>query len=581
MCSISGFYHPKINLLNSKNHYQKILNSMCHVLHHRGPDEHDTVLSKHCGLAHTRLSIIDPHGGSQPMTRSINEHQFTIIYNGELYNSHELTAKLACAGIYPETSCDTELVLLSYLQNGPDFVKQLDGIFAFAIYDEFHSQLLLCRDPFGVKPLFYTIVDGMLVFSSELKGIHCYPSFQPILKKDGLNELLGIGPARIPGSGVLDGVYELLPGSIVTFSPYGKKEEIYYRICAHPHEDSYEETIEKTTFLVTDAIKRQMISDVPICTFLSGGIDSSLVSSVCATQLKKEGRSLQTFSFDFNQNDKYFKSNSFQPTRDQPYVEQMVSYLHSEHTYLECDSETQFELLTQSVLAHDLPAMADIDSSLLYFCSQVAKTHKVVLTGECADEIFGGYPWFHQEQFLRSHTFPWTPSLKPRTDLIHPDLLSYLHVEEYVANAYEKAISEVDILPGEDEIETSRRRIGYLNIRYFMQTLLNRMDRTSMYSGLEARVPFADKKLVDYIFNVPWHMKTKDGIVKNLLRQSAISLLPEEILFRRKSPYPKTYHPYHRLCDCSLTSSNCIQISNFIPFHILYKIGLTLFNNRR
>jgi asparagine synthase (glutamine-hydrolysing) len=331
----------------------------------------------------------------------------------------------------------------------------------------------------------------------------------------------------------------------MTVSHFGIHSTNFFHLECHPHYDSYQQTVEKTSFLVTDAIKRQMVSDVPICTFLSGGVDSSVVSAICASELKKKEQTLHTFSFDFTENAKYFKANSFQPSMDRPYVDKMVSFLQSDHTYLECSNDIQADYLYRSVCAHDLPCMADIDSSLLYFCSEVSKTHKVVLTGECADEVFGGYPWFHRPELLNSGTFPWTPSLEPRKSLLKKELLDELHMDTYVQNAYDCAISEIHVLPGENETETNRRRVGYLNIRFFMQTLLNRMDRTSMNTGLEARVPFADKKLVDYIFNTPWEMKSKDGVVKNVLRESARGLLPDEILFRRKSPYPKTYNPYY------------------------------------
>jgi asparagine synthase (glutamine-hydrolysing) len=264
--------------------------------------------------------------------------------------------------------------------------------------------------------------------------------------------------------------------------------------------------------------------------------------------LKEKGEQLKTYSFDFVNNDKYFKSNSFQPSLDRPFVDRMVEYLGSDHTYLECGSKTQADYLYKSVDAHDLPCMADVDSSLLYFCEKVSQTHKVVLTGECADEVFGGYPWFHREDMLNSGTFPWTPTLTPRLDLINSELSKVLNIPEYVQEVYNKSIMEVDILPDENEIETNRRQIAYLNIRFFMQTLLNRMDRTSMSCGLEARVPFADKSLVDYVFNIPWEMKAKDGVVKNVLREAARGLLPDDILFRKKSPYPKTYNPgYEKL----------------------------------
>lgn len=547
MCGISGFFNATIDFNTKRPYYEEILSNMKQALSHRGPDDSDIYLTKNCGLAHTRLSIIDLSGGHQPMQRELQAFPFHIVYNGEIYNTRELRERLKTHQVFPSTNSDTELLLLSYLTFGADFVKEVDGIFSFAIYDERHTCLTLFRDPFGVKPLFYSIQNETFLFSSEPKGILCFPGVRAVLKKDGLNELLGLGPARTPGHGIFDQFHELLPGTYLTVSANGMHTVTYFSLTSRPHEDSYETTIEKTRFLITDAIKRQMISDVPICTFLSGGVDSSLVSAVCAGELKKEGKRLHTYSFDFNDNHKYFKANRFQPAEDRPYVDKMVQFLDSEHHYLSCSNEIQADYLKKSVDAHDFPCMADIDSSLLYFCEKVSRKHKVVLTGECADEVFGGYPWFHRKDFLDAHTFPWTPDLDFRTHLLNKELLSYLNLPEYVNCAYKNAISEIDVLPFENETETSRRRISYLNIRFFMQTLLNRMDRTSMANGLEARVPFADKKLIDYVFNIPWEMKAKNGIVKNVLRQAARGLLPDEILFRQKSPYPKTYHPGYEL----------------------------------
>lgn len=545
MCSISGFFNPNAAFLGQQDHYMHILDEMRQVLRHRGPDEDDRILTDRCGLAHTRLSIIDLTNGHQPMTRFLDGYAYHIVYNGEIYNLDLLRSRLREHNVVPETTSDTEVLLLSFLTFGADFIKEVDGIFAFAIYDERHETLILFRDSFGIKPLFYTIHDGTIIFSSEPKGCFCFPGVEAILDRNGLNEILSLGPAHSPGSGVFKGFHELLPGSYMTCNRYGRHTTNYFHLESRPHFDSYEETIEKTSFFIQDAIQRQMVSDVPICTFLSGGVDSSVVSAVCAAALKKKGERLTTYSFDFTENDKYFKANSFQPSQDRPFVDKMVEFLGSDHHYLECSNTTQADLLTRSVDAHDLPCMADIDSSLQYFCEKVSHTHKVVLTGECADEVFGGYPWFHREEMLSSGTFPWTPSLEPRKALLSPSLVKELRMEDYVAEVYNRSVSEINVLPGENEIETNRRRVGYLNIRFFMQTLLNRMDRTSMYSGLEARVPFADRTLVDYVFNIPWEMKAKDGLVKNILRQASKGLLPDEILFRRKSPYPKTYNPYY------------------------------------
>lgn len=541
MCGISGFFHPKEDFTLNQPYYEGILDSMNLALKRRGPDDQGTFLCSHFGLTQVRLSIVDLVTGHQPMLKNSDSHTWGIVYNGELYNTEELRQELKAFGYSFETSSDTEVILTSYLEYGPDFVKKLNGIFAIAIMDPICNRLVLYRDRAGVKPLFYTKVGDTIVFSSELKGLFCFPGLHPVLDNNSLNEVFSIGPARTSGKGVFKDINEVLPGHHLICNSSSIHEECYWKLESHPHEDSYEKTIEKTAFLVEDSIKRQMVSDVPICTFLSGGVDSSLVSSICAKELKKKNKQLSTFSFDFVGNEKNFKASSFQPSQDRPFVEQMVKYLDSDHHFLECTTEAQAELLKDSVLAHDLPAMADVDSSMLYFCSQVHSFCKVALTGECADEIFGGYPWFHREECFLAHTFPWTMDLKARQVLLDDEFLSELGMEAYVKQTYEASLAQTPILQGESPMESRRREISYLNLRWFMQTLLNRMDRSSMYNSLEARVPFADHRIIEYLWNVPWEMKTKDGVVKNLLRQSGRGKLPEEILFRRKSPYPKTY----------------------------------------
>ncbi len=574
MCGISGFYNRKTDFLKNQENYQSILENMCQVLNHRGPDASDTLLQPHCGLAHTRLSIIDLESGCQPMTRKWKNSTYTICYNGEIYNANEWRNKLLKKGFIFSTTSDTEVILLSFIAYGPEFVKELNGIFAFVIYDHGKDCLYGFRDHCGVKPFYFTFHQENFVFASEIKGIFCFPDIKPQIDETGLCEIFGTGPAKRYGSGVFKGILELKPGHYFCLNEYEIHFTQYFRLCSHPHEDSYESTLEKTRFLVTDAIRRQMVSDVPICTFLSGGIDSSVVSGVCAMELAKTGKQLNTFSFDFAQNNRYFKSNDFQPTQDAPFVAKMVKHIHSNHRYLECDYDTQAKLLYPSVESRDLPTMADVDSSLLYFCSEVKQYNKVVLTGECADEIFGGYPWFHKEEFLNSGTFPWTPDLTPRTSLLRKDLLAKIHLEEYVQETYKESIKEIAVLPEDSEIEANRRRISYLNQKWFMQTLLDRMDRTSMYSGLEARVPFADYRIVAYMFNVPWEMKAKDGMVKHLLRQSCRGLIPDEILFRRKSPYPKTYDPHYE----NLLSSMLIQVlqNPKSPIHYIVDKGAVM-----
>lgn len=541
MCGFSGFYDQDASFLSNQDYLNCVLSHMTDLLTHRGPDHSATYLDSHCGLSHTRLSIIDVMRANQPFS----EGDYHLVYNGELYNTDSLSDELKRDNISFSTHSDTEVIFRGLIKEGPSFVKKLDGIFAFAFYNRRDASLLLARDYFGVKPLFYTYTNGTLVFSSEIKGLFAFPGVLPAVGKTGLCELFGLGPARNPGNAIFENIHELKPGEYLLQQGDTCHIEPYFTLEAQEHTEDLPTTIDHTRHLLIDAIKRQMVSDVDICTFLSGGIDSSVVSSICASELAKEGKTLTTYSFDFADNDKYFPNNPYQPSQDAPYASQMALYLKSEHHKLSCNSRIQFDLLNQSMKAHDLPCMVDVDSSLLYFCTQVGKSHKVVLTGECADEIFGGYPWFHREEFFVNGSFPWTPDLTPRLQVLRDDVVQALDIQSYVNFSCEAAEKLVPVLKGEPECDAKRRRISFLNIRYFMQTLLNRMDRTSMQASLEARVPFCDKALLSYVFNVPWEMKMAGGNVKGLLREASRGLLPDEVLFRKKSPYPKTYHPYY------------------------------------
>ena len=512
---------------------------------HRGHDQTGEYLNRNIGLAHTRLSIRDLVGGTQPMLRQRDGKTFGIVYNGEIYNAEELKADLLRRGCCFETTCDTEVILCGYMEYGMDIAKKLNGIFAFAIWDESRDALFLCRDRMGVKPLFYAIKGDALVFGSEPKALFAHPMIQPKADLDSFREIFGLGPARTPGCGVFCGLREVKPGCILEFSRERVQEAPYWTLEAKPHTDSYEETVEKVSWLLRDAVKRQLVSDVPVCSFLSGGVDSSVVTAIAARELAKQGVTLNTFSFDFTHNDTCFQSNAFQPTRDRPYVDKVLAIYPLHHTYLECDETTLADMLKDAVRMKDLPGMTDVDASLLYFCGLVKQHNKVALTGECADEIFGGYPWFYCEELLHADGFPWSSDMSARTVLLSDEAIRELDLEDYAQAQYRDSLARVPALPGEAGAVLRRRQMSFLNLRWFMQTLLDRMDRTSMAWGLEARVPFADHRIVEYVYNVPWEMKYQDGMEKKLLRDACKDLLPPELLYRKKSPYPKTYSPVY------------------------------------
>lgn len=543
MSGIAGFCNPRRAYTNELGKWNEILIGMNQVLRHRGPDGDGIYLRDGCGLAHVRLAIIDLVTGRQPLIRKRDGRSCAISFDGEIYNMPQLKKELLEKGLSFETTSDTEVVLAGYMAEGIDYIKKLNGAFSFALWDENESRLILCRDQIGVKPLFYAWAGDTLLFSSEPKALFEYKGFKPEIDKNSLCEIFALGPAKTQGKGVFCNVHEMLSGHYMIIDRCGSKTIPYWNLVSEPHTDSFDKTIEKTSELLYDAIKSQMLSDVPISTFLSGGVDSSLVTAVCARELAKEGKTMNTFSFDFEGNEKYFKSNAFQPSRDRPFVDMMVEFSKTNHMYLECDNLELADYLFEAVDARDLPCMADVESSLLYFCKKVTKYNKVALTGECADEIFGGYPWFHKKEAFETAAFPWSNNMESRKELLNDDLIHQLPLDEYAKAAYEETIAETPYLAGETAEESRRREIAYLNLRWFMMTLVDRMDRTSAYAGLSARAPFADKRILSYVFNVPWEMKCPDGLVKGLLRKAGEPYLPYDVLYRKKSPYPKTYHP--------------------------------------
>lgn len=548
MCGISGIYRQAGGMKQEERRYRNVLWAMNKAQRHRGPDEEGIYLSDACGLAHVRLSILDLEMGKQPMYYHTDAEKYAIVYNGEIYNMHEIRKELIEHGIAFETTCDTEVILKGYVVWGRDIVKRLNGIFAFAIWEEKAKRLILCRDRLGVKPLFYMVHGEEVIFASEIKAMLSYDKKIATVDRQGLCELLALGPAHTCGRTVYQGVTEVKPGTLCQLDERGIQEETYWQLEGHEHEDSEQKTVEKTAFLIRDSIRMQLLSDIPVCTFLSGGLDSSIVTSVASECMKQKGMSLATYSFDFEGNEEYFAANSFQPSQDAPFAKEMSEYLGTKHTVLSCSNEKLFIHLYDAMRARDYPCMADVESSLLYFCGEVSKHFRVTLTGECADEIFGGYPWFYRKDMFERQAFPWSHDMEARTALLKTELVEELKLGQYSVEAYENTIAKTPRLSGETGEEARRRELSYLNLKWFMATLLERMDRTSMNRGLEARVPFADHRIVEYLYNVPWHIKFMGNMEKGLLRHAAKGLLPDCVLFRKKSPYPKTYHPeYERM----------------------------------
>lgn len=540
MCGITGFIEWRGDLTQ----HSRLLIQMTETLANRGPDASGTWISGPVAFGHRRLSVIDPENGAQPMIARHEDQTYAIVYNGELYNADELKNELKQRGHHFLTHCDTEVLLHAYIEWGPDCAEKLNGIFAFAVWDGLREQVFLARDRLGVKPLFYSKVDDTLVFGSEPKALLQHPKVRPTVGPEGLAEVFIIGPARTPGHGVYKDMAELRPGHAMIYSRAGLRSYAYWTLESLPHQDTPDETAAKVRELLQDTLERQLVSDVPVCSLLSGGLDSSALSALAVDYYKRTGQGqMDTYSVDYVDNDKYFKSHSFQPGADAPWVKRMAEELQTRHHNVQFDTDELVEALDNALFSRDLPGMTDVDSSLYLFCQEIKKGATVAISGEAADEIFGGYPWFHREEMLSSGTFPWAVAPKMRAGLLSPEIREWIRPLEYLGDRYSDAVAETPKLDGESGNQAQMRVMSYLNITRFMPTLLDRKDRMSMGVGLEVRVPYCDHRLVQYVYNIPWEIKTVGGREKGILRKALEGVLPDDVLYRKKSPYPKTHNP--------------------------------------
>ena len=541
MCGITGW----IDWNEDLTRHPATIENMIETLRPRGPDASGSWITTHSALGHRRLSVIDPENGAQPMVRKVGNYTFVIVYNGELYNTDELRNELRSRGYQYQTTCDTEVLLTAFIEWGPSCLDRLNGIFAFGVWNDRDNALFMARDRVGVKPLFYTEPrPGSLVFGSEPKAVLAHHLVEPVIGREGLAEIFAIGPARTPGHGVYENVHELRPGCWLTYDRTGLRVRTYWSIVSHEHPDDPETTARNVRELLQDTVQRQLVSDVPICTLLSGGLDSSALTSFAASYYAATGAgAVHTYSVDYADNDKFFKANAFQPNSDAPWITRMSEHLGTIHHAVEFDTPELVKALKQSVLARDMPGMADVDASLYLFCREIKKDATVAISGEAADEIFGGYPWFYREDSLQARTFPWALATQDRVAFLSADLRDYIDPENYVKQRYEEALAEVPRLQGESAEQARMREMSYLNISRFMPTLLDRKDRMSMAVGLEVRVPYCDHRLIEYVWNIPWEIKTYGDREKGILRHALKDVLPQDVLTRKKSPYPKTHNP--------------------------------------
>ncbi|MER7182055.1 asparagine synthase (glutamine-hydrolyzing) [Streptomyces hyaluromycini] len=544
MCGITGWVSFDRDLTTET----RALDAMTETMACRGPDDRGTWSEGPAALGHRRLAIIDLPGGRQPMTVRTPDGTVAMVYSGEAYNFTELRRELAARGHRFTTDSDTEVVLRGYVEWGDTVAERLNGMYAFAVWDGRHDKLVMIRDRMGIKPFYlYPTPDGVL-FGSEPKAILANPLVRPRVGLDGLRELFTM--VKTPGHAVWEGMREVEPGTVVTVDRDGLRTRTYWRLETRPHPDDRDTTVATVRELLDDIVRRQLVADVPRCTLLSGGLDSSAMTALAARQLAVQGQKVRSFAVDFVGRTDNFVADELRGTPDTPFVHDVARLARTDHQDIVLDVASLADPAVRErvIRARDLPAgFGDMDTSLLLLFRAVRDQSTVALSGESADEVFGGYLQFFDEGARTADTFPWLFQFARHfgddSDVLRADLAKSLDLEHYVADAYHSAVTGIQRLDGESDFEYRMRRMSYLHLTRFVRALLDRKDRMSMAVGLEVRVPFCDHRLVEYVYNAPWALKSFDGREKTLLREATRDVLPQSVYDRVKSPYPSTQDP--------------------------------------
>jgi asparagine synthase (glutamine-hydrolysing) len=535
LCGITGWADFEQDLSGQR----AIVEAMTATMACRGPDAAGTWCSERALIGHRRLAVVDIPGGVQPAA----DRGAVLTFSGEIYNFRELRRELEGYGHAFRTRSDTEVLLRSWLQWGSDCLPRLNGMFAFAVWDAGREELVLARDRLGIKPLYYAPTASGVLFGSEPKAIIAHPRWQPELDAEGISELFGQVGTRTPGHGMYRGLREVRPGWMVRVDRGGVHERAYWQLEARPHTDDEAATVATVRDLLTDIVQRQLVADVPLCSLLSGGVDSSALAALAARSLDRDGRGkLVTFSVDFAGSQENFRPDRLRPSHDEPFAREAADHVGSLHSTILLDAADLTAAWRAPLRAHDMPVYGDMYTSIYLLFRGLREHSTVALSGESADEVFGGYPWYHDERMLNAPAFPWGAggSWAP---LLRPDVAAAVRLDERAAQRYADAQAEVPHLPGEQPRDRRIREVLYHGLTRWLPLLLDRKDRLSMAVGLEVRVPFCDHRLVEYVWNVPWDLKETGGIEKGLLRQAVADLLPPSIAYRRKSIYPASPDP--------------------------------------
>jgi asparagine synthase (glutamine-hydrolysing) len=547
MCGLVGMYDPRRRLGEPSD----FIEDATTALRHRGPDSSGTWISGPVALGHRRLAVIDPEHGHQPwITTAQDERVVALVHSGEIYNFASLRRELECLGHVFRSGSDTEVVARSYVEWGLAAVERFEGMFAFALWDDAKQELWLVRDRLGIKPLYYMSTDGGVLFASEIKGLLCHPSVKPRTTTAMLpllfNQRLGL-PGEVP----LQGVRQVKPGGVVHFTEDGSREFLYWQLTEREHSLSPEETADRLRSMLCDTVARQIVADRPVAGLLSGGIDSSLLCAMGASAMGSDTNGLKTYSLGFRPGESVFVPTALRPEDDTQVAPRVAQDLGLEHAVVDTDLPSLLAVAEASGRARDLPSLGQFDQTVYLLFQKVRESAVVVLSGEGADEILGGYPWLVSPGKVGTSeaTFPWLED-SPRLSDCLSDAVWAEHSprdDEFDRFRTLEATAPIHAGGDGDPADRAHKLASYLSLQGPLQYLLDRKDRMSMAVGLEVRVPFCDHKVVEFCFNIPASMKLAAGD-KTVLRDAARGLVPEYVRRRRKSAYPALQsHQYERL----------------------------------
>ncbi len=542
-----------VSLSNIKKYKLSNLKEMLDKIKHRGVSENYYISPK------SLLGQINDKMMNLPLTKYDCIKRYTIILDGELYNGDKLKTQLEELGYKFKTNDDAEIILNTYIQYKERSLELFKGAYSFVIYDGY--QLFMARDKLGLKPLFYSLVNDSLFFGSEIKTLLAINSINRKISKENFIELFSFGPSFNKSHTPFENIFSVEPGEFITFSLRGLRRERYYKIPVKENTFTFEESKKIIKDLLNDAVKNQ-IKGEKVGALLSGGLDSSIICSLLSKYQK-----LQTYCVDYADNEINFKSNNFQRSRDNDYALIMANYLDTKHHEYKITAKSLADNLFNSMIARDKPAMADIDSSLYCFAKYLNQNENIVFSGECSDEIFGGYPWFYRNDSNES-LFPWIRNIDNRINILNKEYQNY-NYNEYLESEYSNALNDIEYLSTENEENRKWRKLTNLTINYFMPNLVQRNDSQGLSNGLIMRVPFADIDLLEFIYNLPKEYKYRNGTEKYILREAFSDELPLEITTRKKSPYPKTFDPNY----FKLVSNNLME-----RFNDEYSVLNKLFN---